>query len=113
MAHTHFADVTEATGTPLSPDGASMMVTRYVHASELARGRRVLEIACGSGPGLGMLAQTAAFVVGGDIDATLVGRAAAHYGDRVPVIRLSAMDLPFAPQTFDLVLFLEATYYVP
>lgn len=90
-----------------------MIATRYHFAAELARAKRVLELACGSGQGLGLVARSAARLVGGDVSAPLLRHARAHYGGRVPLVRLSAEALPFADGVFDLVLCFEASYYVP
>ncbi|MGH7546735.1 MAG: class I SAM-dependent methyltransferase [Gemmatimonadales bacterium] len=90
-----------------------MMYTRYTYAAELARGRRVLELGCGSGQGLGLVGRTAARLVGGDLSSPLLRAAQAHYGGRFPLARLSAERLPFADGAFDLVLLFEASYYVP
>ena len=98
---------------PIADEAASMMATRYTWAAEVARGRRVLELACGSGTGLGLLASRAARVVGGDYSDVLLARARAHYRTRVPLVRLSADALPFSAGAFDLVLLFEASYYVP
>jgi SAM-dependent methyltransferase len=108
-----FEDVTEAAGTEVSAEGASMIATRYHFAAELAQDKRVLELACGSGMGLGLIGRSAAWLVGADISASLLGQAQTHYRGRVPFVRLSAESLPFADGAFDVVLCLEASYYVP
>lgn len=108
-----FEDLTEAAGVPIADEAASMMSTRYAWAAEIAPGRRVLELACGSGPGLGLLAARATWLAGADYSAALLARARDHYGTRVPLVRLSADALPFASGSFDLVLLFEASYYVP
>jgi SAM-dependent methyltransferase len=108
-----FEDLTETTGIPLSREGADMMYTRYHLAAELGRGKRVLELGCGEGQGFGLTAGVAASVVGGDYSAPLLQAARRHYGARVPLVRLSAERLPFRSAAFDVVLFFEASYYVP
>lgn len=90
-----------------------MMYTRYSYAAGLAAGRRVLELGCGSGQGLGMLRRTARFVAGGDLSGPLLRSGRAHYGPALPLARLSAEALPFQSESFDLVLCFEASYYVP
>ncbi len=90
-----------------------MIATRYGVAAELAAGRRTLELACAGGHGLGMLARKAQSLVGADINAPMLARAQAHYRGRVPLVRTSAANLPFADASFDFVLCLEATYYMP
>ncbi len=90
-----------------------MTATRYGFAARGVKGARVLELGCGSGNGVGILLRAGATVTGGDINSPLLSRARTHYGARAGFVRLSAHDLPFSAASFDLVLFLEATYYVP
>jgi SAM-dependent methyltransferase len=90
-----------------------MMFTRYSVAADLAAGRRVLELACGGGNGLGLVGARARSLVGGDYSGPLIRMARGHYGDRVPLARLSAERLPFRDGSFEVVLFFEASYYVP
>ena len=107
-----YSGVTETPGTLITREAASMVVSRYELARRLAAGRRVLEVACGSGQGLGYLARDAARVVGGDITASLVAQARAHYRGRVPLVRFDAHALPFADAAFDVVQIHEAIYYM-
>lgn len=82
---------------------------RYAFARGLAAGRRVLDAACGEGYGSALLADVAADVVGVDIDAQAVAHARARYGT-VPRLRYEQADavkLPFADETFDLVVSFE------
>lgn len=113
QAEARFADVTETTGTPVSPEGASMMYTRYWVAAQLASGKRVLELGCGSGQGLGLVGKRASWLVAGDVSSSLLWCARSHYGSRVPLVQFSAEALPFASGVFDVVLLFEASYYIP
>jgi len=90
-----------------------MMATRYRVAAGLAAGARVLELGCGAGQGLGLLARSARSVVGADYSHALLAAGRAHYRARMPFVRLTAEALPFRAAAFDLVLFFEASYYVP
>lgn len=90
-----------------------MMYTRYHVAAGLAAGGRVLELGCGAGQGFGLIARNAKTLIGGDYSRELLRSARDHYGDRIPLVQLSADSLPFATASFDLVLFFEASYYVP
>jgi SAM-dependent methyltransferase len=90
-----------------------MLATRYHYAAELARGKRVLEVGCAAGQGFGLIAREARSLVGGDYSMALLSAAMGHYKDRVPLARLSVEALPFRDESFDLVLFFEASYYVP
>ena len=67
-----FDHLTETAGTPASREGLDMLYTRYDYVRTLAAGKRVLELACGSGQGLGLIAKSAKWTVGGDIDSTLL-----------------------------------------
>jgi ubiquinone/menaquinone biosynthesis C-methylase UbiE len=108
-----FKTVTEIPGGGASREQIDMLRTRYEFAARLADGKEVLEVACGTGPGLGYLANRARRVVGGDFDETLIGLARAHYGSRVELCRLDAQNLPFEDSSFDVILLLEALYYLP
>lgn len=89
------------------------MAARYAFGAERASGRDVLEVACGSGQGLGLLARSARRVIAGDYTFSLVRDAARHYGHRVGLVCLDAQGLPFPDASFDLVLCYEALYYFP
>jgi SAM-dependent methyltransferase len=52
-------------------------------------------------------------LVGGDFSAALLADARRQYAGRFPFVRLSAEELPFPTGAFDLVVFFEASYYVP
>lgn len=90
-----------------------MIYTRYRTAAELCAGKRVLELACGGGNGLGLVGSRARSLVGGDYSPVLIRAAKAHYRSQFPLLRLSAEQLPFRNCAFEVVLFFEASYYVP
>jgi len=104
--------ITEIGGTEITSEAASMVYTRYALAAELAQGCRVLEIGCASGIGLGLMMDGADFVVGGDVFLPMLQTARKHYGQRVSLTQFSATDIPFRDASFDVVVFMEATYYV-
>ncbi len=64
---------------------------RYAFAMELARGRHVLDAACGEGYGAALLARTAASVLGLDLSPDVVAHAQARYGG--PRLRFEQADL--------------------
>src|SRR4051794_8036877 len=89
-------------------------VARYRHAREAARGKRVLDLACGSGYGCAILADVAASVVGVDLDPIAVSCAAKRYP--LPNVRFLCADarsLPLDPGTFDLVTSFETIEHLP
>ena len=82
---------------------------RYAFVRELARGRRVLDAACGEGYGSALLAASARDVVGVDVDAASIAHARARYA-ALPNLRYECADatsLPFADAAFDLVVSFE------
>jgi SAM-dependent methyltransferase len=97
----------------VSSENLSMAVSRYAFAASLADGADVLEVGCGQGQGLGWLRRRARRVIGGDLTPGLLAGARRHYGGRVPLVGLDAGALPFRSGSFDVVLLLEAVYYLP
>jgi ubiquinone/menaquinone biosynthesis C-methylase UbiE len=108
-----YSTVTETPGTPINQEQLAMLHTRYAWAGELAEGKDVLEVACGSGIGLGHLATRAKSVIGGDYDPHLAAIGRGTYGDRITVSTMDAESLPFDDASFDLVVLFEAIYYLP
>lgn len=106
-----YSSVTEITGYNISRDQLQRLFTRYYFASRFCKDKDVLEVACGSGQGLGYLARYARRVVGGDFDENIVARAKEHYGDRVDIRQFDAQNLPFNNESFDVVICYEALYY--
>ncbi len=81
---------------------------RYAFALDLARGKRVLDAACGEGYGSNLLAGVAAEVVGVDISAEAIAHARARYQrDNLAFETGDAAALTFADQRFDLIVSFE------
>lgn len=111
--NTDYVDVTEVAGEPVSDEQVQRLCNRYFWAEPYCRDKRVLEVACGTGAGLGFLAKTAKEVVAGDYSQELVNIATRHYGERIPVRQFDAQSIPFPDASFDVVLMFEALYYIP
>lgn len=107
-----YETVTELPGAPVHAEQLKMLDTRYGWAGEMAAGKEVLEVACGTGIGLGHLASRAKRVVGGDYDPKLARIAKEQYGGRIEVSEMDAQSLPFPDASFDVVLLFEAIYYL-
>ena len=87
---------------------------RYAFAFELARGKRVLDAACGEGYGSAMLAGSATSVLGVDIAEDAVAHARSRYGMQAN-LRFDRGDctaLDFAPGSFDLIVSFETLEHV-
>ena len=107
-----YTSITEVPGSRATRQQLARLHDRYHFAKQLAGNRRVLEVACGAGMGLGYLAGEAQFVVGGDYTEPLLHAAQGNCGGRVPLVRLDAQELPFRESSFDLVFMFEAIYYL-
>jgi len=112
-SHDAFDSVTELPGHGATKEQLAMMHTRYRFAAQLGHGKDILELACGPGIALGYLKKNARRVEGGDVDASLVKAANNHYGSRLKVHVVDAQKLPYADASFDVILLLEAIYYLP
>lgn len=108
-----FAQISELAGEPISREQLERLHQRYLWAAGYCREADVLEVACGSGPGLGHLAGVARSLVAGDLSEDILALARRHYGDRIDLRRLDAENLPFAGASFDVVILCEALYLLP
>jgi ubiquinone/menaquinone biosynthesis C-methylase UbiE len=111
VAHS-YVTVTEMAGTQISRPQLGRMYNRYHFAAERCRDKDVLELACGSGPGLGMIARRARSVVAADVDPQILEVARRHYGTRIALRQMDAQALPCDDASFDVVILFEAIYYL-
>ena len=107
-----YSPVTETPGVWASSEQRARLFHRYRTAAQFCAGKDVLEVACGSGLGLGYLARTARRVVGADYTEANLRLAHEHYGKRIDLLRLDAHFLPFASASFDALILFEAVYYL-
>lgn len=113
MLDADYEAVTELAGEEVSSEQVFRVCNRYYWAGEYCAGKDVLEVACGTGPGLGYLGKLARSVTASDISQPIVDRAKAHYGDRFRILQLDAMDTGLPAASFDVILIFEALYYIP
>jgi ubiquinone/menaquinone biosynthesis C-methylase UbiE len=109
---TDYSEVTEVPGDNTTLEAISMLYTRYTFAASFCDGKDLLEVGCGTGVGLGYLAERASNVVGADYTQSLLARAQRRHGSRFPLVRLDACVLPFRAGSFDVVVLFEAIYYL-
>jgi SAM-dependent methyltransferase len=112
VSQADYQTVTETAGVRITREALAMALTRYSFAARFCDDKRVLEVGCGVGQGLGMLARRAARVVSGDYDSNLLRAGRRHYGARAELVRLDAQALPFTGRSFDVVILFEAIYYL-
>ena len=105
-------DVSEVAGEPISAEQLQRLHNRYMWAREYCRDRDVIEVACGTGPGLSLLNNVAKSFEGSDSSQTMVDIARRHYEDRVVIRRIDAQELPYANSSKDVIIIFEALYYL-
>jgi SAM-dependent methyltransferase len=108
-----FTIVTEMAGQRVSAEQVMRTCHRYHWAKPHIKGRDVAELACGAGPGLGLIAGTAKSVSAGDISPDVLARAQSIYGDTIELKVFDAACTPYADRSLDVVLLFEALYYLP
>ncbi len=106
-----YSSVTELPGTRATQEQLARLYQRYHVATQLATNKRVFELACGAGLGLGYLLHSSSSVVGGDYTEKLLRVAQSHYCGHIPLVRLDGQYLPFHGRIFDLIVLFEAIYY--
>ena len=109
---TDFLDVTELAGEPITSEQYDRLVHRYGWAARYCEGRDAVELACGSGAGLGLLAGVSRSFEAGDFSPAMVQRVRRYYGDRIVVRQFDAQATPFGDQSKDVILIFEAIYYL-
>lgn len=108
-----FSQITETPGIGATREQLAMLASRYGLAARHAGMGPVLEVACGTGIGLGLLADAAGSAVGSDIDPDNVRIAADTWaGDaRIRVTLGDAAHLTHPEGAFSAVVCFEALYY--
>lgn len=108
-----YSEVTELAGTEVSEEQIERMSHRYTWASRYCRGLDVVEAACGSGQGLGILLAAARSLEAGDYSESILSGARYHYGERVRLQMYDAASMPYADHSKDVIILFEALYYLP
>jgi ubiquinone/menaquinone biosynthesis C-methylase UbiE len=108
-----FSSVTELAGDEISNEQLIRMHHRYSWALPYCKDKSVVELACGTGPGLGMLAKVSKDLVASDYDAEILNLAKEHYEGRVLLEVVDATDMPYPDDSKDIIIIFEAIYYLP
>lgn len=105
--------VTELSGDEVSQEQVERLCNRYYWAGRYCAGKDVLEVACGTGQGLGYLSKLSKNFSAGDYSEEILKIAKAHYGARIHLKQFDAQDMPYADNSLDVIILFEAIYYLP
>lgn len=108
-----FISLTEVAGDDVTVEQIERLARRYFWAGDYCGGKDVLEVACGTGQGVGYLASKARSIAAGDFSEPLLAIARRHYGSRFKFEQFDAQQMPFGDAAFDVVVIFEALYYIP
>lgn len=107
-----FLSVTEIAGDEVTREQVERLCNRYYWAGRYCSNKDVLEVACGTGQGLGYLAGIAKTLSAGDYSGAILDIAHQHYGNRILLKQFDAQDIPFADNSADIIILFEAIYYL-
>jgi ubiquinone/menaquinone biosynthesis C-methylase UbiE len=113
LESTDFLSVSELSGAEVTQEQVDRMGHRYAWAGAYCTDNDVVEVACGTGHGLGFLELKARSIEAGDVSQPMVDRASAHYDDRINIECFDAREMPWADASKDIIIILEAIYYLP
>ena len=71
-----------------------------------------MEVACGTGQGLGYLSKIAKSFNAGDYSEKILEIAQKHYGNRITLRQFDAQDMPYEDNSMNVVILFEAIYYL-
>ena len=108
-----FIEVTETSNSFVSKEQIQRMENRYSWASSLSKSKDVIEIACGTGQGLGLIQNSARSVKACDISKEMINTAKETYSKESIEFQVSdAQALPYDNNSADIIILFEAIYYL-
>ncbi len=108
-----YVAVTEIAGDEVTKEQVDRLCNRYYWAGQYCAGKDVVEVACGTGQGLGYLSGIARSLEAGDYSEAILSIARRHYGKRIQFRQFDAQEMPFEACSKDVVILFEAIYYLP
>jgi len=108
-----YVTVTEIAGDDVTKGQIDRQICRYYWAGQLCKGKDALEVACGTGPGLGYLSSCARTFEAGDFSEAILAIARRHYRERICLLRFNAQVMPYKSKSKDVIVIFEAIYYLP
>ncbi len=114
MVEKDYSIITELPNTKIPIEQLERFYQRYKFAQKFSHNKRILEIGCGGGQGLDLLAQDAISVKGIDIERSNLDVAQSEYKNhrKVSVEYNDANQLHLLKNSFDLIILFEVIYYL-
>ncbi len=110
---TDYISVTEISGDHVTQEQIERLCNRYYWAGKYCINKDIVEVACGTGQGLGYLSNIARKIEAGDYSGKMISLVRQHYKDRVNLQQFDASALPFKSNSKDVIILFEAIYYIP
>jgi ubiquinone/menaquinone biosynthesis C-methylase UbiE len=108
-----YKSVTEISGDDVSLEQVERIQNRYCWAKKYCESKDILEVACGSGQGLGLINSYANTLSAGDYSPEVLKTAIDYYKNRISLKVFDAQKMPFGDNKFDVIIIFEAVYYLP
>lgn len=106
-------EITDVAGEPTEATQLERLIARYHWAASYCEAKTVLEVACGTGQGLGLLRSRAGKVYACDLSLENLHTARHGNGQSQALVQANAQALPFADNSLDAIILLEAIYFLP
>lgn len=107
-----YVSVTEIAGDEVTKEQVDRLYNRYYWAGKYCEDKNVVEVACGTGQGLGYLSEIAGSFEAGDYSEKILSIARRYYGTRITLKQFNAQDMPFEDNSKDVIILFEAIYYL-
>jgi len=106
-------DQTELPGDSISTYDLKFICHRYIEVMPLTKDKSVLEIGAGSIIGKEEMVESSKFYVGADLtEQNLLNCSKSNFSNELNLIRLDAHHIPFADNSFDVIIALAMIYYL-
>jgi len=107
-----YVSVTEIAGDEVAQEQVDRLCNRYYWAGRYCVGKDIVEVACGTGQGLGYLSGIAGSLDAGDYSSQISDIARQYYGESIDIKQFDAQNMPFGDKTKDIIILFEAIYYL-
>ncbi len=107
-----YVSVTEMAGDKVSAEQIARLCNRYYWAGNYCECKDVVEVACGSGQGLGLLDEKSKTFEAGDYSTEIIEICKQHYKNRIPLCQFDAQKMPYDDASKDIIILFEAIYYI-